>query len=82
VFREPGTPEDYNGPAHIIDHYHPNGKFDEHKLMIGKSWDTAEKAKAAYLEHYPAGQEKNIQKLLKRELPLHYQLFEEIHKCK
>lgn len=44
--------------AVIINQLTPDGAFDEHKIMLG--WLNPEDAVKAYLEHYPAGHERNI----------------------
>lgn len=53
IFIKPGTPLDYDGPVYIIDQNKGNGHFDEHKIMFG--WDSADAARAGYLEHYQPG---------------------------
>jgi Inorganic Pyrophosphatase len=52
VFVRNGTPDDYAGPVYVIDQY-INGKFDEHKIMIG--WQSKQKAVEAYLGSYQDG---------------------------
>lgn len=53
TFVKTGTPEDYNGPVHVIDQNKSDGSFDEHKVMIG--WKNATAARRAYLENYTKG---------------------------
>lgn len=49
-----GTPEDWSGPAHVVDQVNPaTGAFDEHKVMVG--WHAAADARAAYLSSYAPG---------------------------
>lgn len=51
VFVKNDTPEDFSGDIYIVDQIHPdNGKFDEHKIMIG--FDSEAEARAAYLANY------------------------------
>lgn len=51
VFVNDGTPQDFSGDVYVIDQYHPNGEFDEHKVMIG--YASEEEARTAYLSNYP-----------------------------
>jgi N12 class adenine-specific DNA methylase len=54
TFIRPGTPElDDSAPVFVVDQRSANGRFDEHKVMIG--FDTEAAARAAYLENYTAG---------------------------
>lgn len=51
VFVNDGTPKDFSGDIYIVDQYHQNGDFDEHKVMIG--YNSEEEARKAYLSNYP-----------------------------
>lgn len=53
VFVKPGTPEDYSGTVFVVDQTNKDGKFDEHKVMLG--FDTAVAAKQGYMENYTPG---------------------------
>ena len=54
VFVKPGTAEDWNGTAFVVDQVRPDtGEFDEHKIMMG--FGSIEEAKAAYRENYTKG---------------------------
>ncbi len=54
AFVRPGTPNLADGaPVFVVDQRSGNGRFDEHKVMIG--FDSVEAARAAYLENYTAG---------------------------
>ncbi|MDF3021678.1 MAG: hypothetical protein K0Q92_2981, partial [Steroidobacteraceae bacterium] len=53
TFVKAGTPEDYDGGVLVIDQKSPNGRFDEHKVMIG--YDDARQAIEAYRSNYDAG---------------------------
>lgn len=54
LFVKPGTDADYAGPVYVVDQIHPhNGKFDEHKALVG--FASAEEAKAAYHSNYADG---------------------------
>ncbi len=58
VFVRPGTPEDYDGPVHVVRQVKVEGgkatrAFDEYKTMLG--YPTATEAKAAYLRNYEKG---------------------------
>lgn len=50
AFIAPGTPRDYSGPVFVVDQKQKNGKFDEHKAMLG--FTDAQSARAGYLENY------------------------------
>lgn len=52
TFVKEGTPENWDGDAFVIPQY-VDGKFDEHKIMIGYS--SVEEAKKAYKAHYEKG---------------------------
>lgn len=53
VFVKPGTPEDFKGPAFVVDQVDPaTGKFDEHKVVLGAA-DKAE-AEEVYRRNYGA----------------------------
>lgn len=51
-FVKPGTDDSYAGPVYVIDQY-IDGKFDEHKCMIG--YASKQEAVKAYLGSYQAG---------------------------
>jgi GGDEF domain-containing protein len=53
VFVKPGTPEDYKGPVFVVDQLGKDGKFDEHKIMLGFSDEAA--ARKGYSENYTKG---------------------------
>lgn len=54
VFVRVGTPEDFAGPAFVIDQVRPSsGIFDEHKVMLG--WHDEDGARRAYLSNYEPG---------------------------
>lgn len=53
VFVKPGTTEDYSGPVFVVDQTNKDGKFDEHKVLIG--WNDGAAARAGYLENYTPG---------------------------
>jgi hypothetical protein len=53
VFIKPKTPNDYAGPVFVVDQTNKNGRFDEHKVMLG--WPDAEAAREAYLANYTPG---------------------------
>jgi hypothetical protein len=53
VFIKPGTPEDWNGPVYVVNQNNRNGKFDEHKVMLG--FDSEAAARKAYLSNYSPG---------------------------
>ena len=51
VFIKPGTPEDFNGTAYVVDQVDPkSGTFDEHKIVLGSS--SIEEARRLYQENY------------------------------
>ncbi|MBF0260269.1 MAG: strawberry notch family protein [Magnetococcales bacterium] len=50
VFVKPNTPRDYSGPVFVVDQKKANGKFDEHKVMMG--YDSIDEARARYKENY------------------------------
>lgn len=53
VYVRPGTPEDWDGTAYVIDQTDGRGGFDEHKVMIG--WPGEWSACRAYLANFDAG---------------------------
>lgn len=53
VFVKPGTAAGYTGPVFVVDQRHRDGRFDEHKVMLG--FDNEEEARAAYLSNYDEG---------------------------
>lgn len=53
VFVKPGTPDNYDGPVHIVDQKKRNGHFDEHKVMLG--FGTQDEAKDGYHANYEKG---------------------------
>lgn len=54
TFVKPGTPDlDDSAPVFVVDQRSGNGRFDEHKVMIG--FDSVEAARDAYMENYTAG---------------------------
>lgn len=54
LFVKPGTPLDYSGTVFVVDQHHPhNGRFDEHKVMVG--FDNEAQAKKAYHANYAKG---------------------------
>ena len=54
LFVKPETPLDYSGQVFVIDQIHPhNGRFDEHKVMVG--FDNEAEAKKAYFANYAKG---------------------------
>ena len=53
VFIRPGTPEDYQGPVHVVDQPNVAGNFDEHKVLLG--WPDVGVARAEFRNHYPTG---------------------------
>jgi hypothetical protein len=61
IFIKPGTPEDWDGVVFVVNQLKANGKFDEHKVMLG--WDDVADAEAGYLENYEAGWEDRIQSI-------------------
>lgn len=52
VFVKPGTQDDFSGPFFIIDQF-IDGKFDEHKCMVG--WSDEASACQGYLDNYEEG---------------------------
>ncbi len=50
VFVKPGTNEDHSGPVFVVDQTNKEGKFDEHKVLLG--WKDEKSARAGYLENY------------------------------
>jgi len=50
VFVKPGTAQDYSGPVYVVDQVDQDGKFDEHKVMLG--FDSEDSARAGYLENF------------------------------
>jgi hypothetical protein len=53
AFVRPGTPDDWRGDVYVVDQYRNDGKFDEHKCMLG--YDTQRQAEQAYLGSYQRG---------------------------
>lgn len=53
VMVRPGIEPSYSGPAFVIDQDKTDGRFDEHKVMLG--WETEAEARKAYLSNYPRG---------------------------
>ncbi len=54
VYVAPGTPENYSGPAFVVDQRNPEtGKFDEHKVILGVP--DAKAAKQLYDAHFDDG---------------------------
>jgi len=54
LFVKPETPLDYSGTVFVIDQHHPhNGRFDEHKVMVGFANEA--QAKKAYHANYAKG---------------------------
>lgn len=54
VFIKPGTPEDYAGPAFVVDQVDPKtGRFDEHKAVLGAA--SLDEARELYLQNYEPG---------------------------
>jgi phospholipid N-methyltransferase len=53
VFVKPGTPEEWNGTAYVVNQNKADGKFDEHKVMLG--FDSEDAARKAYLSNYSKG---------------------------
>lgn len=47
-----GMDDEYGGPVFVVDQF-IDGKFDEHKCLLG--WDTEMAARNAYLEQYQVG---------------------------
>jgi len=62
VFVKTETPENWKGTVYVVNQNKDKGGFDEHKAMIG--FDSQAEARAAYLENYTAGWEKNIHSLV------------------
>lgn len=58
VFVKPGTPENFDGNAYIVDQNHPDGKFDEPKVVLGAT--SPDDARATYLRNYQKGWESRI----------------------
>lgn len=53
TFIKPGTPENFDGTVFVVDQNHPDGKPDEHKVMLG--FGTVDEAKQAYHDNYTKG---------------------------
>jgi flagellar basal body rod protein FlgB len=53
TFVKPGTPKNFSGDVYVVDQISEDGKFDEHKVMLGYS--SREEAEAAYLGNYTPG---------------------------
>lgn len=62
VFVKPGTPEDFAGTVFVVNQLKADGKFDEHKVMLG--FDTEAAAREAYLENYTAGWESRVRSIV------------------
>jgi hypothetical protein len=61
VFVKPGTPEDFDGTAFVVNQNKGNGQFDEHKVILGAT-DEAD-ARATYLRNYDKGFESRIRSI-------------------
>ena len=55
AFVKPGTMPEHAGPIFVIDQHGKDGKFDEHKVMLG--YDNQIEAISAYKANYPSGWE-------------------------
>lgn len=53
VFVKPGTPEGWSGPVFVVDQQNKDGRFDEHKVMLGFSNEAD--ARRGYSENYTKG---------------------------
>lgn len=53
VFVKTGTPENFDGTAYVVNQNHANGKFDEHKVILGPT--SLKEARELYLDHYTPG---------------------------
>lgn len=53
AFVKQGTPEDFSGPVFVVDQVKANGRFDEHKVVLGAA--SIEEAKKLYRENYTRG---------------------------
>lgn len=53
AFIKPGTPENYDGPVFVVDQQTKEGRFDEHKVMLG--WPDEAAARAGYESNYSKG---------------------------
>lgn len=62
VYVKPGTKEDQAGETYVVNQNKADGTFDEHKVMLG--YESADAARAAYLENYPQGFEKRIRSVV------------------
>lgn len=62
VFIKPGTSLDWSGEVWVVNQLDKNGKFDEHKVMIG--FGSFKEAEQAYLENYTPGQRDNVDSLV------------------
>lgn len=58
AFTKKGTAADHVGPVFVIDQNHPDGKFDEPKVMNG--YASRDDAVKAYLRNYQKGWSKNV----------------------
>lgn len=52
-FLRPSTSLDWDGDAYVINQVTAQGRFDEHKVMLG--YDSQEQAVKVYQSHYPSG---------------------------
>ena len=66
VFLKPGTAEDWSGSVFVVNQNKADGKFDEHKVMLG--FDSETSARAAYLENYTKGWESRIASIAELDL--------------
>lgn len=62
VFVKPGTSPEFDGTLFVVNQLKANGKFDEHKVMLG--FDSEAEAREAYLENYTKGWEKRVQSIV------------------
>lgn len=53
LFVRPGTPDDWTGTIYVIDQIDPQGRFDEHKCMLG--FDDERQATQTYLANFTPG---------------------------
>lgn len=53
VFIKPGTPLNWTGPVFVVNQTHANGKFDEHKIMVG--YASLAEAREGYQRNYEEG---------------------------
>lgn len=62
VFVKPKTSDNWKGTVYVVNQNKESGGFDEHKAMVG--YGSQAEARAAYLENYTKGWEKNIQSIV------------------